>query len=314
MTKHAFLFPGQGSQSPGMGKALAENFAIAKQVFAEVDDTLNQHLSKVMFEGPESDLNLTANTQPAIMACSIAAWRVLQSEAGVTVTDNTFVAGHSLGEYAALVAAESLTLAQAAGLLRIRGDAMQQAVPAGLGAMAAIIGLSIEQVEKICQEIHTSNQVCEVANDNNSQQIVISGHAIAIEQAMEAMKAAGAKRAVPLTVSAPFHCSLMKPAAERMAEALHDTSLHDAACPVITNVTAGPVELADALRDGLIQQVTGRVRWRESVEWMAANGVTTATEIGHGNVLAGLIKRIAPEMTVTNVNKPEDIKLFEKAA
>lgn len=313
--KTVYLFPGQGSQAVGMGKALAEAFPVAKEVFQEVDDTLGQHLSKLMFDGPESDLTLTENTQPAIMACSIAALRVMEKEVGVDVaSDVAYVAGHSLGEYAALVCARALTVSQAAMLLRTRGQAMQQAVSVGEGAMAAIIGLNIDQVQALCKSVAANGDVCEVANYNSEQQIVISGAKNAIDAAIEQAKEAGAKRALSLPVSAPFHCSLMQPAAERMREALDAAQVNDAAIPVIANMTAQPVQEAGTMRDLLVQQVTGMVRWQETMEWLNAQAVEHYVELGHGKVLTGLGKRAAPDAQFSQVGAAEDIDALANAA
>ncbi|MBN67320.1 MAG: [acyl-carrier-protein] S-malonyltransferase [Rickettsiales bacterium] len=311
----ALIFPGQGSQAVGMGQALAENFAAARAVFEEVDDALNQHLSKIMFEGPEADLTATENTQPAIMACSIAALRVMEAEMGFKVADAaSFVAGHSLGEYAALTAAGTFTLAEAAKLLRIRGEAMQAAVPAGEGAMAAIIGPSFDEVQAIANEANGDGEICEVANYNNDQQIVLSGSAKGIERAIEIAKEKGAKRAVPLAVSAPFHCSLMQPAAERMAQALADADVKAPCVSVVANVNAQAVSDAATIRDLLVQQVTSMVKWRESVSYMKDQGVDRMIEIGHGNVLSGLVKRIDRDIVTVNISQPADLDGFAKAA
>lgn len=310
----ALLCPGQGSQTLGMGKALADAHAVAKEVFQEVDDTLNQKLSAIMWGEDETALTLTANAQPAIMACSVAALRVLQTEGGFDVAQCSYVAGHSLGEYSALVAANSFSLADAAKLLRIRGDAMQAAVPAGQGGMAAIIGPSLEEVEAIAAEAASGGEICDVANDNSPGQVVVSGSAKGIERVIEIAKAKGAKRALPLPVSAPFHSSLMAPAADTMRQALAEATVNAPIIPVVANVTAQAESDADTIRDLLVQQVTGRVRWRESVEWMGANGVTNAIEIGQGNVLAGLVRRINKEIAVTNIGKPEDLDSYAKVA
>lgn len=300
----ALVFPGQGSQFTGMGRDLAEAFPAAQAVFDEVDEALGERLSDVIWGQDEDALTLTRNTQPALMAVSIATLRVLESEKGLKVTDAAFVAGHSLGEYAALCAAGALPLADTARLLRIRGDAMQSAVPVGEGAMAAILGLSLEEVAAITSAV---DGVCEVANDNAPGQVVISGSAGAVEAAMAAAKEAGAKRALALPVSAPFHCSLMQPAAERMAEALADAALNVPALPVMANVTAAPVTDPDEIRQLLVQQVTGRVRWTESVSAMAAAGVDEFVEIGAGKVLAGLIKRIAKGSDAISVGSVETL-------
>lgn len=311
----ALVFPGQGSQVVGMGKALAEAFPVAREVFQEVDEALSQKLSAIMFEGPEEALTATENTQPAIMACSIAALRVLEREAGLDVKQAAYVAGHSLGEYSALCAAGALSLSDCATLLRIRGNAMQEAVPAGKGAMAAILGPDIAVVREIVAEAaKQSGGVVEVANHNGAAQVVISGTKESVENAMEVAKNRGAKRAVLLAVSAPFHCSLMQPAAEKMQAALASAKVTAPVVPVIANVTADAVSTPDDIRRLLVEQVTGMVRWVESIERMAALGVTQAIEIGHGNVLSGLIKRIVPDMAVSNVGTPADLETYAKAA
>lgn len=310
----AFLFPGQGSQAVGMGKALAGAFKEARDVFQEVDDALNQHLSRLMFEGAESDLTLTANAQPAIMASSLAVWRVLERQAGVKITDAAFVAGHSLGEYSALCAAGMFSLSDTARLLRIRGEAMQEAVPAGQGGMAAILGLEAEVLEKICAEVSVNKEICVLANYNAPGQIVISGSAAAVAKACELAKAAGAKRALPLNVSAPFHSPLMQPAAEKMRAALAATKAANPAIPVIANVTAQPAKDAATIKDLLVQQVTDSVRWSESVETLVKLGVTETVEIGTGKVLSGLVKRINGDLTTRNIEAPEDIEKTATAA
>jgi len=308
----ALTFPGQGSQSVGMGKALADAYPAAKAVFDRVDAALSQKLSAIIFEGPEADLTLTANAQPALMAASMAALAALQSECGFVVArDAAFVAGHSLGEYSALCAAGALTLEDAAKLLRIRGDAMQKAVPVGQGAMAAILGLDFPAVSMIAQEaqsaLYLSGAICEAANDNGGGQVVISGTKEAVERAMELAKKAGAKRAILLPVSAPFHCSLMQPAADAMAAALKDVPILKPTIPLVANVTVDAVSDPEAIRKNLVAQVTGAVRWRESVAYMAAHGVDRFFEIGAGKVLSGLVKRLAPEATAQNFAAPADI-------
>lgn len=310
----ALVFPGQGSQALGMGKALAENFPVAKQVFAEVDDALSQKLSSIMWDGTDEALGATENTQPAIMAVSVAAYRVMQREMGLDVAQAICVAGHSLGEYSALCAAGSLSLRDCATLLRIRGSAMQAAVPKGLGAMAAIIGPEMALVREIVAEASKGGEVVEIANHNSQVQVVISGSAKGVEQAMAIAKEKGAKRALLLNVSAPFHCSLMTPAAERMQEALAEAAIMAPKAPLIANVTAEPTSDPEAIRRQLVQQVTGMVRWVESVERMAVMNVTRALELGQGNVLAGLIKRIAPDIAVVSVGSPADIESYSKAA
>lgn len=310
----AFVFPGQGSQVVGMGKDLAANFAAARLVFQEVDDALNQKLSHIMFEGDEATLTLTENAQPAIMASSIAILRVLEKEMGFDLTKAaSFVAGHSLGEYTALAAAGSLGLADTARLLRLRGEAMQRAVPAGLGAMAAILGPDLDVVAQIAAEA-AEGDVCSVANDNSPGQVVISGHKTAIDRAIEIAKAKGAKRAIPLAVSAPFHCALMQPAADAMAEALASANLIAPSVKLIANVTAEAVTNPATIRELLVQQVTGQVRWRECVEYMKAQGVTETVEIGVGKVLTGLTRRIDKDLAATSIAGVEDLDAFAKVA
>jgi [acyl-carrier-protein] S-malonyltransferase len=313
----ALIFPGQGSQTVGMGKALAEAYPASARVFEEVDSALGENLSKLIFEGPEAELTLTANAQPALMATSMAAMRALETEAGLDVGKAAFVAGHSLGEYSALCAAGSLTLADAARLLRMRGTAMQQAVPAGEGAMAAILGLDFDKVSLIAhtaaRDLYLTGAICEVANDNGAGQVVISGTKAAVERAMELAKAAGAKRALPLAVSAPFHCSLMTPAAEVMAQALAATVVVAPKAPLVANVTAQPVADPQAIRENLVKQVTGTVRWRESVDFMAAHGVSRFVEVGAGKVLSGLVKRIAEGASAMSVGAPADVEAFKAA-
>jgi [acyl-carrier-protein] S-malonyltransferase len=307
----AFVFPGQGSQAVGMGKALADSFAQARAVFDEVDAALSQKLSALMFEGPEAELTLTANAQPALMAVSLAVTRVLEAEAGLDLArDAAFVAGHSLGEYAALAAAGSLTIADTARLLRIRGDAMQKAVPVGEGAMAALLGLDFEAAAAVAAEA-AEGEVCEAANDNAPGQVVVSGHRAAVERALGIAKAKGAKRALLLPVSAPFHCVLMQPAADAMAQALAQVEIRAPRVPLVANVTARPVTDPAAIREGLVRQVTGTVRWRESVACMAGEGVDSFCELGSGKVLAGLVKRIAEGATAISVGTPEDVAAFK---
>ncbi len=309
----ALLFPGQGSQAVGMGKALAEAFPIARAVFAEVDAALGQSLSTLMWDGPADDLTLTANAQPALMAVSVALVRVLEAEAGLDMRrDVAFVAGHSLGEYAALAAAGTFSVADAARLLRIRGDAMQKAVPAGQGAMAALIGTELDAARAIVQDA-AQGDVCEVANDNGGGQVVLSGSKAAVERAMALAGERGVRRAVLLPVSAPFHCSLMQPAADAMREALARVMMSAPAIPVMANVGAAPLAEPAAIRDSLVAQVTGTVRWRECVAAMAAAGVTAFHEVGSGKVLTGLGKRIAPDASFTAVNGPDDIAAFAAA-
>lgn len=302
-----FVFPGQGSQTVGMGKDLADAFEPARRTFEEVDDALGQHLSKLMFEGPEADLNLTENTQPALMAVSMAVINVMK-DAGIDLSRNcAYMAGHSLGEYSALTAAGAFNLAECAKLLRLRGQAMQQAVPVGKGAMAAILGLDFDDVAKIAAEA-SGNEICEAANDNAPGQIVISGHKGAVEAAMALATERGAKRALALPVSAPFHCRLMEPAAQKMAAALEQATIQPPIVPVIANVTAEPVSTPADIRRLLVEQVTGRVRWRESVQAMKELGVDQAVEIGAGKVLAGLIKRIEPEIAAFSVGNPAQVE------
>lgn len=308
----AFTFPGQGSQGVGMGKALADAFPEAKAVFDEVDEALGQKLSDVMWTGPEETLTLTANAQPALMAVSLATMRVLEARGLDLAGSVSFVAGHSLGEYSALAAAGSLDIATAAKLLRVRGDAMQDAVPAGQGAMAALLGLEFDVAAEVA-EAAAQGEVCQAANDNAPGQVVVSGHLAAVERAVEIAKARGARRAVMLPVSAPFHCSLMGPAADKMAETLANAEIRSPVVPLVANVLARPITDANEIRDRLVQQVTGTVRWRESITWLADNGVDTFVEVGTGKVLTGMVKRIAKEATGMAVNSPEDIDaLMEK--
>jgi [acyl-carrier-protein] S-malonyltransferase len=309
----AFVFPGQGSQSVGMGKALAANFAAAQKVFDEVDEALGVKLSATIFEGPIETLTLTENAQPALMAVSLAAIRVLEAEAGLDLKrDAQFVAGHSLGEYSALAAAGAFTIADTARLLRTRGQAMQKAVPVGVGAMAALIGLEFEAVTAVAAEA-AQGQICQAANDNGGGQVVVSGDKAAVERAVEIAKAKGAKRAMLLTVSAPFHCALMQPAADAMAEALAKVSVKAPVVPVVANVLAKPIQAPDEIGRSLVAQVTGTVRWRECVAFMAQAGVTTFYEVGAGKVLSGLIKRIADGATTSAVGTPDDIAAFKAA-
>jgi [acyl-carrier-protein] S-malonyltransferase len=306
----AFVFPGQGSQAVGMGKSLAEAFASARLVFDEVDAALGEKLTQTMWEGPADKLTLTENTQPALLAVSIAALRVLEAESGIDLKrDVAFVAGHSLGEYSAHAAAGSLTLSDAARLVRTRGRAMQQAVPVGVGAMAALLGLDGDAAKAVAREA-AQGEICEAANDNAPGQIVVSGHKTAVERAIEIAKARGS-RTMMLPVSAPFHCELMKPAADAMAEALSKVTVRAPGVPVIANVTAQPVKDPAEIVKLLVAQITGTVRWRESVGYLAANGVTKVVEVGSGKVLAGLMKRIAKEVAVANVGTAEDVAAFK---
>ena len=306
----AFVFPGQGSQAVGMGKALAEAFTSARLVFEEVDEALGQKLSKLMFEGPESDLTLTENAQPALMAVSIAVLRVLETEGNFRLADKaSFVAGHSLGEYSALAAAGAITLADTARLLKLRGQAMQKAVPVGEGAMAALLNFDLERAQKVAaQAAEETKLVCAIANDNDPSQVVVSGALAAVERAGVLALEAGAKRSVMLPVSAPFHCPLMQPAADAMAEALAKTNIVMPVVPVIANVTAQPVSDPATIRDLLVQQVTGTVRWRECVQTMKALGVSRVFELGAGKVLSGLVKRIDKEIESQSVGQPADIE------
>ncbi len=302
----AFTFPGQGSQVVGMGKELADAYPAALAVFEEVDDALGEKLSTVIWEGPSEELTLTANTQPALMAVSLAILRALESE-GFSLKDQVaYVAGHSLGEYSALAAAGTFSVADTARLLRIRGEAMQKAVPVGEGAMAAIIGLERDQVDAICSE-HSTGGVCQIANDNGAGQLVISGSKENVEAAAQQASDMGAKRARLLPVSAPFHSALMAPAADAMKEALANVAMNVPAVPLVANVSAEPVTDPQQIADLLVRQVTGQVRWRESVGWLDANGVDEIFEIGAGKVLTGLARRIAPDMTAKPVNTPQDI-------
>jgi [acyl-carrier-protein] S-malonyltransferase len=295
----AFVFPGQGAQAIGMGQDLANAYPSARAVFEEVDDALGEALSALIFEGSLETLTLTRNAQPALMATSMAAMRALEAE-GVAITDADFVAGHSLGEYSALAASGALGIADCARLLRVRGDAMQQAVPQGVGAMAAILGLDAATVAQISEDA-AQGEVCQLANENDPAQNVISGHVAAVERAAVLAKAAGAKRALMLPVSAPFHCALMQPAAELMRGALAEVAMQAPAVPLVANVTALPVTDPDTIRSQLVEQVAGRVRWASSVEWMVAQGVTSFVEIGAGKALSGMIRRIAKEVGTANV-------------
>lgn len=307
----AFVFPGQGSQAVGMGRALAESFAAARRVFDEVDSALGEKLSETIWNGPADTLTLTENAQPALMAVSLATLHVLEQEAGVDIKrDVAFVAGHSLGEYSALAAARALSLADAARLLRIRGRAMQKAVPVGAGAMAALIGIDLNEAKAIAAEASKAG-VCAAANDNGGGQVVLSGDKAAVESAVEVAKARGVKRAMLLPVSAPFHCPLMQPAADVMAEALSKVSVRSPLVPVVANVLARPIDDPTDIVRCLVEQVTATVRWRESVQFMAQAGVTSFYEIGAGRVLSGLIKRIADAASASAIGLPEDVTRYK---
>jgi [acyl-carrier-protein] S-malonyltransferase len=309
----AFIFPGQGSQSVGMGKALADAYASARAVFEEVDAALGEKLSKIIWEGPPETLTLTENAQPALLAVSLAAMRVLETESGLDLArDARFVAGHSLGEYSALAAAGSLNLGDAARLVRLRGRAMQKAVPVGSGAMAAVLGLDFGDVVAVATDA-AREQVCQAANDNGAGQVVVSGDKAAVERAIELAKAKGARRAVLLPVSAPFHCVLMQPAADAMAQALAKVAVKAPAVPIVANASVQPITDPVEIVHALIAQVTGTVRWRESIAFMAAQGVTTFYEIGAGKVLTGLVKRIVEGARGFAVGTPDDIAAFKSA-
>ncbi len=312
MPSRAFIFPGQGSQTVGMGRDLAATFAAAREVFDEVDHILGQRLSKLMFEGPADALTLTENAQPALMAMSLAVVRVLEREGGVTpATHAMFLAGHSLGEYSALAAGGSFSVAEAARLLRLRGQAMQRAVLPGEGAMAALMGVELPLAIEICAAA-AEGEVVEAANDNGGGQVVISGNKAAVERAVEQARARGVRRAMLLPVSAPFHCALMAPAAVVMQEALRETAMLAPCVPIVTNVSASAVTDPDDIRDLLVRQVTGTVRWRESVQAMVAAGVDQFYELGAGRVLTGLVRRIAPEVTATAAGTPSEIEALLK--
>lgn len=301
----AFVFPGQGAQTIGMGRDLAAAYPAAQAVFDEVDEALGEKLSALIWEGEQDTLTLTANAQPALMATSIAALRALEAE-GVAVTDAAFVAGHSLGEYSALAAVGAISVADTARLLRTRGEAMQEAVPVGVGAMAALLGLDFAAVQEVAAEA-AQGEVCQAANDNDPGQVVVSGHKAAVERACEIAKARGARRAMLLPVSAPFHCALMQPAADVMAQALADVTINAPSVALVANVRAEAVSDPALIRDLLVEQVTGSVRWRESVGYMAQNGVTDIWEIGAGKALCGMIRRIAKEVTTKAVGAPADV-------
>lgn len=308
----AFVFPGQGSQAVGMGKDLAEAFTEARLVFQEVDEALSQNLYRIMTEGPDDQLTLTENAQPALMAVSLAVVRILETASIKLPTHAAYVAGHSLGEYSALAAAGTFSLADTARLLKIRGQAMQKAVPVGVGAMAALLGLDIDQAREVAAKAAAPGEVCEAANDNAPGQVVVSGHKVAIERALTLASEAGAKRSVLLPVSAPFHCALMQPAADAMAEALARVTLAVPSLPVVANVTATAESHPHRLRELLVAQVTGSVRWRESVLWMKAQGVDSLVELGSGKVLSGLAKRIDKDVAGRALNTPADIDAFVK--
>jgi [acyl-carrier-protein] S-malonyltransferase len=307
----AFIFPGQGSQSVGMGRALAEASAVARELFQEMDEALGQNLARLMAEGPQDELTLTENAQPAIMANALATLRVLEREGGISLGDKAqFVAGHSLGEYTALAAAEAFGVATTARLLKLRGQSMQAAVPVGQGAMAALLGLGLEGARAVAEEA-AQGEICAVANDNDPNQVVVSGHKAAVERALEIAKTKGAKRALLLPVSAPFHSPLMEPAAHAMEQALGDTDIRPPVVPVYANVTAAPVEEPAEIRRLLVEQVTGMVRWRESVAAMAEAGVTHFVEFG-GKVLGPMVKRIAPDARTTSIVTMDDIEALVK--
>jgi len=304
----AFTFPGQGSQQVGMGKELAESYLVARDVFQEVDEALGKSLSNIMWEGPGDQLTLTENAQPALMAVSIAVMRCLESEFGFDLAKTVkYVAGHSLGEYSALAAAKTFTLQDTAQLLAIRGKSMQAAVPVNEGAMAALLGLDLEDAEKLAEKA-AQEQVCTAANDNAPGQVVLSGNREAVERAVEMAPEFGARRAVLLDVSAPFHCALMQPAADAMKDALSNTQMNNPIVPLVANTKASAIQEADDIRAGLVEQVTGRVRWRESVAFMAANGVTSVYEVGSGRVLTGLARRIERSLEALSIGSAEDIQ------
>ncbi len=309
----AFVFPGQGSQKVGMGRDLASAFTAARHVFEEVDDALGQRLTRLMFEGPETDLMLTTNAQPALMAVSLAVIRVLELEGGMVLSDaSAYVAGHSLGEYSALAAARAIELAEAARLLRVRGNAMQEAVPVGEGAMAALLGLDLEAVLSLVADAAAAEDdaVCEAANDNAPGQIVVSGNQEAVERAVDLATERGARRAIRLPVSAPFHCSLMKPAAVAVSEMLDGTTITPPLVPLIANVTANDISNPNTIRQLLVEQVTAMVRWRECVLYMRANGVDRLVEVGAGKILSGLTRRIDGDMSALSLQDPADIEAF----
>ena len=305
----AFTFPGQGSQTVGMGQSLTQGFTVSRHVFQEIDEALGDHLSRIMWEGPEATLTLTANAQPALMAVSLAAYAALRQEYGADALKPAFMAGHSLGEYSALAAAGVFSVAEAAKLLRLRGQAMQEAVPPGQGAMLALLGAEIEQAERLAAAA-AEGEVSQVANDNAPGQVVISGTKSAMDRAAKLAPEHGIRRAVSLPVSAPFHCALMKPAADRMADALEALALNPPQVPIIANVTAAPVTDTNEIKSLLVQQVTGVVRWRESVAYMVDHGAETLFEIGAGRVLTGMAKRIRAKADARSVGSPDDVKAF----
>ena len=307
----AFVFPGQGAQTIGMGKALADAYPEARRIFEEVDEALGEKLSTLIWEGEQETLTLTQNAQPALMATSLAALRALEAE-GISLSAASYVAGHSLGEYSALAAAGAISVADTARLLRIRGKAMQSAVPVGVGAMAALLGLDFAAAKEVA-DAAAQGEVCQAANDNDPAQVVVSGHKAAVERAVELAKAKGAKRAVMLPVSAPFHCALMAPAAEVMAEALAQVDIKSPAVPLIANVRAEAITDPILIRNLLVEQVTCSVRWRESVEYMAAHGVTEVWEIGAGKALSGMVRRIAKEIECRAIGTPEDVAAAKAA-
>lgn len=308
--KRGYIFPGQGSQSVGMGRALAEEFGAARDVFAAVDDALDQKLSQLMWDGPESELTLTENAQPALMAVSMAVLRVL-AENGIKLSDDAaYVAGHSLGEYSALTGTGALELADAARLLKLRGQAMQRAVPVGVGAMAALLGLEFEAVVEVAEQAEQGEEICAAANDNAVGQVVVSGHAAAVARAIDLAKERGAKRAMELPVSAPFHCALMQPAAEEMQAALAETKIVAPSVPVIANVRAAPVSDPEEIRSLLVEQITARVRWRESMIWLADNAAGNLVELGSGKVLTTMARRIDPRLSAQAISTPDDIRAY----
>lgn len=306
-----YVFPGQGSQKVGMGREIYDAFPEARRVFEEVDDTLNQHLSKIIFEGSDQDLNLTFNAQPALMVVSLAIFKIIENEMGAKMSDARCFAGHSLGEYSAIAAAGVISVTEAARLLRIRGKSMQDAVPVGVGAMAAVLGMGQKDLEDVLREARRG-QVCSIANDNCEGQLVISGHLEAVERAMVLAQSRGARKCIMLPVSAPFHCSLMEPAAQAMQSALSLVDFKKPSIPILTNVTAEFESNPDLIRTNLVTQVTGQVRWRESMLLLEQEGVTEIIEVGAGKVLTGLNKRIVPDIAVSSINTPEDLDLLFK--